>query len=80
MTIEYLRGTDNKVADALSRVETRLDPDTVKALLDHARDGLPRAESEDLRVVEDECHADEGSYPTGNPTGPPGEEVQEPTH
>ena len=59
MTIEYLRETDNKVADALSRVETRLDPDTVKALLDHARDGLPRAESEDLRVVEDECRADE---------------------
>ena len=80
MMIEYLRGTDNKVADALSRVETRLDPDTVRALLDHARDGLPRAESEDLRVVERRISCGRGSYPTGNPTGPPREEVQEPTH
>ena len=54
MTIEYLKGADNKVADALSRVTTRLDPDTVKALLDHARNGLPRVECEDIRIVEDE--------------------------
>ena len=59
MTIEYLKGADNKVADALSRVTTRLDPDTVKALLDHARNGLPRAECEDIRIVEDELRADE---------------------
>ena len=49
MMIEYLKGVDNKVANALSRVTTRLDSDTVKALLNHARDGLPRAESEDIR-------------------------------
>ena len=59
MTIEYLKGADNKVADALSHVTTRLDPDTVKALLDHARNGLPRAECEDIRIVEDELRADE---------------------
>ena len=32
--IEYLKGTDNKVADVLSRIETRLDDDTVKKLLE----------------------------------------------
>ena len=26
MTIKYLKGSDNKVADALSRIETRLNP------------------------------------------------------
>ena len=32
--IEYLKGTDNKVADVLSCIETRLDDDTVKKLLE----------------------------------------------
>ena len=32
--IEYLKGTDNKVADVLSRIETHLDDDTVKKLLE----------------------------------------------
>ena len=32
--IEYLKGTDNKVADVLSRIETCLDDDTVKKLLE----------------------------------------------
>ena len=32
--IEYLKGTDNKVADILSRIETRLDDDTVRKLLE----------------------------------------------
>ena len=59
MTIEYLKGADNKVADALSHVTTQLDPDTVKALLDHARNGLPRAECEDIRIVEDKLRVDE---------------------
>ena len=31
--IEYLKGTDNKVADVLSRIETHLEDDTVKELL-----------------------------------------------
>ena len=59
MTIEYLKGANNKVADALSHVTTRLDPDTVKALLDHEGNGLPRVESEDIWIVEDELRADE---------------------
>ena len=36
MTIEYLKGTDNKVADMMSRVPERLDPETVTVLLNHA--------------------------------------------
>ena len=32
--IEYVRGSDNKVANALSRVGERLDEDAVKELLD----------------------------------------------
>ena len=31
--IEYLKGTDNKVADVLSHIETRLEDDAVKELL-----------------------------------------------
>ena len=36
MTIEYLKGTDNKVADLMSQVPERLDPETVTILLNHA--------------------------------------------
>ena len=47
MTIRYLKGSDNKVADALSRIEARLDPDTITELLNHAKAGAPaRAETE----------------------------------
>ena len=45
MTIEYLKGSDNKVADALSRIQERLDPETVTELLNHAKHGLPCAET-----------------------------------
>ena len=34
MKIEYLHGTDNKVADALSWVESRLDEEETKEFLD----------------------------------------------
>ena len=37
MTIEYLKGADNKVADMMSRVPQRLDPETVTILLNHAQ-------------------------------------------
>ena len=57
--IEYIHGTDNKVADALSRVGKRLDEEAVKELLDqgaikellnHAvRYGIPRAKADDPR-------------------------------
>ena len=61
--IEYVRGMDNKVADALSHVGERLDEEAVKELLDqgaikellnHAvHYSIPRAEADDPRVVEE---------------------------
>ena len=61
--IEYVRGTDNKVADALSHVGEQLDEEAIKELLDqgaikellnHAvRYGVPKAEADDPRVVEE---------------------------
>ena len=55
MTIKYLKGPDNKVANALSQIETRLDPDTVTELLNHTKAGAPaRAETDDIRIIEEE--------------------------
>ena len=61
--MEYIHGTDNKVADALSHVGGRLDEeaikellnqDAIKELLNHAvRYGIPRAEADDPRVVQE---------------------------
>ena len=61
--IKYVCGTDNKVADALSHVGRQLDEEAVKELLDqgaikellnHAvRYGIPRAEADDPRVVQE---------------------------
>ena len=60
MTIRYLKGSDNKVANALSRIETRLDPDTVTELRNHAQAGAPsRAETDDIRIIEEEERADQ---------------------
>ena len=66
--IEYVCGTDNKVADALSHVGEQLDEEAVKELLDqgaikellnHAvRYGVPRAEADDPRVVEEHKRAE----------------------
>ena len=54
MTIEYLKGTDNKVADMMSRVPKQLDPETVTVLLNHARNSdVPRAETDDPRLMEE---------------------------
>ena len=39
MKLDYLKGTDNKVADALSRVRQKLDKETVTELLNCARNG-----------------------------------------
>ena len=55
-TIEYLRGADNKVADALSRVGNRLelDTDSVRELLSHSKDPtVPRAETDDPRLMQE---------------------------
>ena len=59
MTIKYLKGSDNKVADALSRIETRLDPETVTELLNHMKGDAPRAKVEDIRIIEEEERADQ---------------------
>ena len=60
LTIKYLKGSDNKVADALSRIETRLDPDTVTELLNHMKAGAPaQAETDNIRIIEEEERTDQ---------------------
>ena len=60
MTIRYLKGSDNKVADTLSWIEARLDPDTVTELLNHAKVGAPaRAKTNDIWIIEEEERADQ---------------------
>ena len=59
MSIRNLKGSDNKVADALSQIETWLDPNTVMELLNHAKGTGPRAEIEDIQVIEEEERADQ---------------------
>ena len=55
MKLEYLKGSDNKVADALSRVSTqKLDKETVTELLNYAwNGGAPRAETANIHVIEE---------------------------
>ena len=61
MKLEYLKGSDNKVADALSRVSTqKLDEETVTELLNCARNGSePRAETANIHVIEEGEHVDQ---------------------
>ena len=66
--IKYVWGSDNKVADALSRVGEHLDEDAVKELLDQgiikkllshaAHYGVPRAEADDPRVTKEHERAE----------------------
>ena len=52
MSIEYLRGVDNKVADALSR-KTWLEKEVVDEILEQAKNSMaPRAEANDPRLVQ----------------------------
>ena len=54
MTIEYLKGANNKIADILSRVPQRLDPEVVTVLLNHAQNSdITRVETDDPRVMEE---------------------------
>ena len=54
MTIEYLRGADNKVGEMMSQVPQRLDPETVTVLLNHAwNSDVPRAEADDPWLMEE---------------------------
>ena len=59
MTIKYLKGSDNKVAEALSQIETRLDPETITELLNYAKGDAPRAEAEDIWIIKEEERADQ---------------------
>ena len=59
MTIKYLKCSDNKVADALSWIKTRLDRETVTELLNYVKGDAPRAEAEDIRVIEEEERVDQ---------------------
>ena len=55
MKLEYLKGSNNKVADALSRVSTqKLDEETVTELLNCTWTGIiPRAEMANIHVIEE---------------------------
>ena len=55
MKLEYLKGSDNKVADALSQVSMqKLDQETVTELLNYARNGsTPRAETANIHVIKE---------------------------
>ena len=58
MKLEYLKGSDNKVADALSRVSMqKLDEETMAKLLNCAwNGGTPRAEMANIHIIEEgEC-------------------------
>ena len=59
MTIRYLKGSDNKVADALRWIETRLDLETITELLNHAKGGAPRAKAEDIWIIKEKERADQ---------------------
>ena len=59
MTIKYLKGSDNKVADALNRIETRLDPETVTELLNYVKGDAPQAKTKDIRIIEEEERVDQ---------------------
>ena len=51
--LEYQKGCDNAVADALSQVTTRLEPEAVQAILDGATVGTSqRAEGENPAIIE----------------------------
>ena len=55
MKLEYLKGSDNKVVDALSRVSMqKLDEETVTELLNYAwNSSTPRAHTANIHVIEE---------------------------
>ena len=61
MSLEYQKGTDNKVADCLSRVTERLDERSVKALIECAKAGGEgiRMEADDPRLAQEDERLDE---------------------
>ena len=59
MTIKYLKGSDNKVADTLNWIETRLNPETVTELLNYMKGGAPGAKTENIRIIEEDERVDQ---------------------
>ena len=61
MKLEYLKGSDNKVADTLSRVSTqKLDEETVAELLNCTRNGgTPWAETANIHIMEEGKRVDQ---------------------
>ena len=60
MTIEYLKGADNKIVDILRDVNQRLDPEAVMVLLSHTRaSDIPQVEADDPSVMEEHQKIDE---------------------
>ena len=54
MKLEYLKGSDNKVADALSHVPEKLDEETVRELLNCTRIGYsPWAGTNNINVIQE---------------------------
>ena len=66
--LEYQKGCDNTVADALSQVTTWLDPDTVKSILNGVALGaVHRAETHDPTIIEsNHCLEQEVCVTTGH--------------
>ena len=60
MTIEYIKGSDNKVADCLSQVTECLDADSVRELIQHTKAGgaAVRAETNDPKMVQEDERID----------------------
>ena len=60
MTIEYIKGSDNKVADCLSQVTERLDADSVRELIQHAkaRGTLTRADTDNPQLAQEDARID----------------------
>ena len=60
MKLEYLKGSDNKVADALSLAPEKLNEETVRELLNCARIGYsPRAETDNINVIQESEQVDQ---------------------
>ena len=76
MKLEYLKGSDNKAADALSRVSTqKLDEETVTELLNYAQNSsTPQAETANIHVIEESKTCGSGG---DCPVHPDGEAAQE---
>ena len=66
--LEYQKGHDNTVADALSWVTTQLDPDTVKSILNGVILGsVHGAKVHEPTIVEGDYHLEQEVHVTAGP-------------